>query len=302
MLGCGVEMAGEGFGQNSVERLRMLKSSVRALLLETRLRAVAAPVHRATTTLELALVRLHDSLRAEPERLSIANSKRITAIVKTFERPAELRRLLASLRKFFPCLPVIVADDSRHPIWLKGVRTIALPFDSGVSAGRQAALSAVDTEYTWILDDDFVLYRSTRLARCMATLDANPSVDILGGPVIDLPLGIKRDSVASAIYPTAAAPVAPLGSMVGGLPVRDKVPNFFIARTDRLRLVGWDQALKRLDHADFFTRARGVLLTVYDDEFRCLHAQAPFDAAYMKARNDLVSDAALLRARYGLRD
>jgi hypothetical protein len=65
-----------------------------------------------------------------------------------------------------------------------------------------------------------------------------------------------------------------------------------------LRLVGWDARLKRLDHADFFTRARGVLVTAYDDEFRCLHAQTPFDREYMRCRSDLDADAELLRARY----
>lgn len=282
----------------SVSGARSLKSRVRSLLVDTPLRHLASPVHQELIRLEVHAVRLLDNRSGSVEPLSAAASGRVTAIVKTFERPRELRRLLESLRRCFPTLPVIVADDGRSPGQYAGARTIALPFDSGVSAGRQAALAAVGTEYTWVLDDDFVLYRGTRLARALETLEREPRIDILGGPVIDLPLGLAQCGARSPIYPTPAQPVMPLGSLLGGLPVRDKVPNFFLARTDRLRLVGWDPQLKRLDHGDFFTRARGVLVTVYDDQFRCLHAQSPFDRRYMKHRDDSANDSALLQKRY----
>ncbi len=55
--------------------------------------------------------------------------------------------------------------------------------------------------------------------------------------------------------------------IVGGSTVSPsfaRVPQFFIAPTERLRLVQWDENLKRVDHNDFFTRAYGVLLTVHD--------------------------------------
>jgi len=246
---------------------------------------------------ELLGVRLTDALSDEPQRLSPHECRRVTAIIKTFERPSQVERLLTSLRRLFPLIQVIVADDGRVSGHYSGARTIALPFNLGVSAGRRAALAAVETEYTWVLDDDFVLYRRTRLARAVAILDQCPRIDVLGGAVIDLPLGMKQASV-DAIYPTRAAPVVPLGSLLGGVVVRDKVPNFFVARTDRLRLVDWDPKLKRLDHADFFTRARGVLVSTYDDEFRCLHAPTPFDRNYMKSRLDIEGDAALLHERY----
>jgi hypothetical protein len=277
---------------------RSIKARARALLVDTPLRYLAAPLHRELTRLEVLGTQVCDELHFAPDRLSLRDSARVTAIVKTFERPTALRRLLRSLHRLFPDLAVIVADDGRNPEHHDGARTLALPFDVGVSAGRQAALAEVATEYTWVLDDDFVLYRGTRLVRALSILDGHRQIDILGGPVIDLPLGLKQAGLESAIYPTRAAPVLPVGSLIAGLPVRDKVPNFFVARSDRLRQVGWDPALKRLDHADFFTRARGVLVTVYDDRFRCLHAQTPFDREYMRQRLDLAADAGVLRERY----
>lgn len=276
---------------------RSLKSRLRSSLVASPLRHWAAPVHRELTRLELAAARIGDRF-SDSTSLSLEASRRVTAIIKTFERPEQLGRLLASLKRSFPLVPVIVADDGRQPGNYAGARTVALPFDSGVSAGRQAALREVDTEYTWVLDDDFVLYRRTGLARVLSALDAYPQIDIIGGPVIDLPFLSKQTAAHSPIYPTRARPILPLGSRVAGLIVRDKVPNFFVARSRRLRLVGWDPALKRLDHADFFTRARGVLVTAYDDDFRCLHAPTPFDSRYMGYRSDHLSDSAVLRQRY----
>ena len=277
---------------------RAVKSLVRSLLVESPLRYASAPVHRELSRLELCAVRWCDGHLAERQQAAPPVTGQVTAIVKTFERPTQLRRLLESLRRMFPMVAVIVADDSRRPQQHQGVRTIALPFDVGVSAGRQAALSEVRTEFTWVLDDDFVLYRGSRLARVLSTLNEHSQLDIVGGAVIDIPLGIKRTGARSPIYPTGALPVLPLGSPVGEVTIRDKVLNFFVGRSARLRSVGWDPSLKRLDHADFFTRSRGVLVTAYDDQFRCLHAQTPFDRRYMQHRMDLAADATVLQERY----
>jgi len=100
------------------------------------------------------------------------------------------------------------------------------------------------------------------------------------------------------LYPTRRKPVLPIGMKLGATTVRDKVPNFFVARTERLRSVGYDPAIKRLDHADFFTRARGRLVTTYLDRFRCLHAPTPFDQRYMRFRTDYRADEAVINARY----
>jgi glycosyltransferase involved in cell wall biosynthesis len=223
----------------------------------------------------------------------------VTAVVKTFERPATIARLIASLRAMYPTMPVIVVDDSRAPVRIAGVETIMLPFDSGVSAGRQAGLDAVKTPYVLVLDDDFVFYRATRLRAALDRLARNPQIDILGGQLIDLPILRRRRPPLHQIFATRAEPLVPIGSTIDGLLVCDKVANFYIARTERLRLVGWTPELKRIDHADFFTRALGVLVSVFDPELRALHAQTPFDASYMAHRTDDHADRAILAARWG---
>jgi hypothetical protein len=277
----------------------MRLSAIRAHLVEGRLRVIADPLYRWVVACELAFLRAVDGIFPVRGEAGAAELDRLTAVVKTFERPAALRRLLASIRRLYPDLKVIVVDDSRTPTQLPGVETLVLPFDSGVSAGRRAGLARVQTEYVLNLDDDFVFYRHTGLAAALRWLAAHPSVDLVGGQVLHLPLFRRTDYRRAALPPTSAAPILPPGTLVGGLPVHDKVANFFLARAGRLRLVDWDPTLKRLDHADFFARARGVLTSVHHPHLRCLHVPTPFDAAYMACRLDVAGDAALLRERYG---
>ncbi len=274
-----------------------LKSRLRKRLARSPLRSVARPLFEGLVHAELSVVqRLYRGSGARdvtPHQLA-----RVTAVIKAFERPRLLARLVRSLHRQFPGLAIIVADDSRVPTRLPGVRTLELPFDSGVSAGRQAALEAVQTELAWVLDDDFVVHGGTCLGAVLAALAAHPQLDIIGGVVVDLPLFSRRGSLRDPLYPTDASPRLALGTRLGDVVVCDKVPNFFVARTEGLRRVGWDARLKRVEHGDFFTRARGVLATGMLPEFTCLHAQSPFDAAYMARRDDHAADEALLRARY----
>jgi len=275
-----------------------LKSRLRTLIVDTPVRHFAAAVHARLTQLELLAAQRADFFRVAAPAIDAARLSQVTAIVKTFERPSELARLLESVQRLFPRLKTIVADDSRAPVRHLGAETLILPFDVGVSAGRQAALDRVRTKYTWVLDDDFVLYARTRLDIVLELLDQYEIIDLIGGPVVDIPLMIKRTAERSPIYPTSATPVVPTGTFIGAAQVRDKVPNFFVARTESLRKVGWNSGLKRLDHADFFTRARGVLVTTYLDGFRCLHAPTPFNRSYMAQRTDLDGDSTLLHELY----
>jgi glycosyltransferase involved in cell wall biosynthesis len=266
------------------------------------LRPATAPLHTALIAQELLLERLVDAVKSPPPTEEPLLGQ-LTALVKTFERPQILRRLLASIRRLYPTLEVVVVDDSRKPVRLPGVKTIEMPYDSGISAGRNEGLRQVTTKYVLVLDDDVVFLRHTHLARALALMERHPQIDIMGGQLIDLPFYRARTSADApgAMFPTDARPAVPIGSSIGGLTVCAKVPNFFIARRDRLALVPWDPQLKRMEHADFFTRALGVLTTVLNPDVKCLHARTPFDAEYMQRRLDLGASGEILADRYGNR-
>ncbi len=250
-------------------------------------RLIGRPLYNAVIALELGVQHAIDQLRPpEPVDQTPLNS-RLTAVIKTFERPHDLQRLLASIRRFYPDMPLIVVDDSRQPQIQPGAETITMPFDSGLSAGRNEGVRRVKTPYFLLLDDDFIFYRQTDLPGALAKMEAQPQIDIMGGEVVNLPLFQIMDYQQLPLYPTEAQATLPPGSMIGGLPVFDIVPNFFIARSDRLRQVMWDDRFKRGEHRDFFTRAKGVLTTVYNKELRCLHTRTVFDEAYLSHRFDM---------------
>lgn len=257
------------------------------------------PVHSGLLALELAINRGLDALLPhEPPHPHL--NEQVTMLVKTFLRPRTLQRLLISVRRFYPSLPIIVVDDSpdAQPIPGPHIETVILPTDSGLSVGRMEGLKRVKTPYVLLLDDDFVFYRHTRLGQVLALMEQHPTIDIMGGAVVNLPFFTVGDYQKAGLYPTAAAPTYPPGTYIGGLPTLDKVANFFLARTDHLRLVEWDTNLKLVEHADFFTRARGILTTVYNREFRCLHARTPFDKTYMNQRNNYLPYLVYLQQKY----
>ena len=277
---------------------RTLRSELKRIIRERGLTRLASVLYDSVLRAELAAVRLVDDWHSRERLVSQANLTRVTAIVKTFERPASLAKLMASARRLFPDLHFVIADDSAVPCDVSGAEVIPLPFDSGVSAGRKAALERVQTEFTWVMDDDFVFYRETRLDRVIGLFDSHGEIDLIGGPVVDLPGFRKERGDPNRIYPTSAEPALPIGAELGEAVICNKVPNFFVARTERLRLVNWTPEIKRLDHADFFTRACGVLATAYLDSFRCLHARTPFDEHYLSFRLDLARDREILKRRH----
>jgi Glycosyl transferase family 2 len=261
-------------------------------------RPIAAGIYRTLVGQELLLMRMVDAVSRAPA--SAEPVEEATALIKTFERPHIVRRLVTSIRRLYPNLKVVVVDDSREPVALEGVETVVMPYDSGISAGRNKGLRRVTTKYVIVLDDDLVFYRRTRLADALQLMERHPQIDIMGGELINLPLLRARPlaQAAGSIRPTDRKPVFPVGSRIGELVVCEKVPTFFIARRDRLALVGWDSALKRMDHADFFTRALGVLTTVFNPDFKALHARTPFDAEYMSKRLDLAADREVVADKY----
>lgn len=224
----------------------------------------------------------------------------VTLVVKTFERPAVLRRMLASVRRVFSG-PIVVADDSRTPYVSDDPRTrvLALPFDTGIGAGRNALLAAVETPYVFMTDDDMVLLPDFDLTRVVGHLDRNPEIDVVGGRVVHLPLWRTADYSGAALYAYRGEPRVREGTLIDGLPVAYKVPNFYVARTDAVRAVGYDDRLKRVDHNDFFTSAYGRLTCVVDPAMVCLHAHSYFDAHYQGFRMDTAADLALVAEKWG---
>lgn len=172
--------------------------------------------------------------------------KNTTIIVKTFERAELLDRLLVSIRRFYPDVPVLVADDSEQPTDHRlATRTFRLPFDSGLPVGRNLLLRHVPTRYFITCDDDFVFRPDTRLERLIDALETHPDLDIVGGHADD---GNKPWQMFGDAKPAKR----------GDLLICDYVRNFFAARTLSVQQIGgWSERTKiGGEHREFFSRAK----------------------------------------------
>ncbi|KRE43443.1 glycosyltransferase [Knoellia sp. Soil729] len=249
--------------------------------------------YRATERAQVGLVRGADRAQfgsaTAQERAEVA--RRVTMTVKTFERPAVLRRCLASARSVFDGR-IVVADDSRLPVdgLGPGIEVIAMPFNSGVSVGRNAALDAVATEYVFVTDDDVVFTAASDIVAAMNYLDDNAAVDLVAFTRVDLPRWRAVAAGADALFPGAAAPRTAFGTLVDGLPVVPKTPQLYLARAASIHRVRWDERLRMVDHRDFFSRASGRIVCVQAQTLRAYHMRTPFDPFYNAYREDVAAD------------
>jgi GT2 family glycosyltransferase len=150
-----------------------------------KLTIIGKPIFHSLVSIELTLFRW---LNGKPGKNTPLVNTHLTAVIKTFERPTTLKRLLKSIRRFYPELRIIVVDDSKIPVELDDTLVIQMPYDTGISAGRNQALKEVTTEYILLLDDDFIFYDRTDLEPAMEAMMNQPKIDIMGGQVINLPL------------------------------------------------------------------------------------------------------------------
>ena len=164
---------------------------------------------------------------------------------------------------------------------------LELPFNTGISVGRNAGVAATETEFCLITDDDTVFSRASNLHLLLSYLRDNPEVDIACLLLVNLPQRKFVDSREDDLYAGADPPLRDYDDLIGGMPVRYMVPNVFMARTEALRQVMWDEDLPLVEHTDFFSRASGKLVSVIFTHAVCYHAQTPFDQHYVSYRRNV---------------
>lgn len=184
--------------------------------------------------------------------------EQITIVIPTFHRRGYLRDCLQIIgENLSECKVVVVSDDGVIP---QTKNEIYLPYDSGLTAKRNAGVKAVHTPYTLIASDDFDF--STPDARksimTMAWMLKNESeVDVAAGRVNNKPYEgyleyvpgeyIKEHRLNFGDIPPIWFNFVPAWRV-------DIAANFFLARTSVLLEVPWDEAIRPIggEHADWF--------------------------------------------------
>eukprot|EP00026_Physarum_polycephalum_P005593 Phypoly_transcript_05628.p1 GENE.Phypoly_transcript_05628~~Phypoly_transcript_05628.p1 ORF type:complete len:606 (-),score=86.45 Phypoly_transcript_05628:21-1838(-) len=198
----------------------------------------------------------------------------VTILIKTMDRPSCLNHLVSSIREQHPTIPIIIADDgkksSRDSVKdIKDVRFYRMPYDSGLSSGRNLMISQVETMYVLLLDDDF-LWGKNILSQFISVMERHPHLDLVGGRAgLDFAglMQVHNNTLflvkgnkgilegTTFLTPKVNGGADGIAEDFGSPCVMvEFVPNFFLARTDTLLKLQWDNNLKVGEHEEFFIR------------------------------------------------
>lgn len=226
--------------------------------------------------------------------------KDVSILIKTFNRQKSLIKLLRSLEKLNCSLPVLIADDSEKPYRDEvlsrfpnmNIAYYVLPFDTGLSAGRNKLLNEVKTSHFLLCDDDFSFDRTLDIPHILSVMESH-QLDIAGGILFNhiTVMGVKRffsvmlnprivfryifhiSSVSRyaghfSVQHTSCTLSVSNRKHADAVHSCDLVNNFFIARTDSVvKAKGWDTEFKVGEHEDFFYRAKlnGLKVALVED-------------------------------------
>jgi len=227
-------------------------------------------------------------------------NRELTFLIKTFDRPEAVTRLLDSiLHSAYGRCSIVLVDDGREPYEIPSrvadylsINLVRLPFNSGLSAGRNAGLAKVETPFFCLLDDDMMIDKRFKPEMIIAKMRAT-GADIVSSKLDALKprnyiASMRKQfdrNLRSVLIVDHDTPVkeCPKGS---GLVFGDWVLNCFIARTDAVRRVEWNHKIKiGHEHADFFWRAKSKGLKVaHENGSAIAHPKAPRSKHYTNYR------------------
>ncbi|MBR6562795.1 MAG: glycosyltransferase [Clostridia bacterium] len=233
----------------------------------------------------------------------------VTFIFKSFERQSMAKRLYRCIRRYYPDAHVVIADDSKKPLKLKGERleVVQLEFNRGLSYGLNRALERVGTKYTMRLDDDMLLTPLTRIHEQLDFLEKRKNIDICAVQACSAPKPLPPKQAAADylkfdMKESGRELLIPHRTQIDESHfVFGKTPNCFLIRTDKYKALGYDDNIRMIDHHEFFMRAAGVLVAVADVSSFVFHYHNRFDRKYDVYRSDFLTDRLYIQKKHGLR-
>lgn len=254
-----------------------------------------------------ALWRLKGGKMPNAEDVALVRDN-VTFVFKSFERKKSATRLYKNICKYYPNAKVVIADDSKIPLMLCGdnVEVIHLPFNSGLGAGLNKALERVTTPYVIRLDDDEVLTPFSRFHDHLRFLQKHKDIDLAAVSYVTTPR-CRGHKTVSKKYLSQGMEIAPKPLKIPHLTQIDpehivvgKPPNIFIARTESLKSIGYDDNIKVIDHNEFFFRAAGNIVSVFSPDSFVFHIHDMTDKNYLSYRSDFRADQEYIKAKMTL--
>lgn len=244
--------------------------------------------------------------------ISLSN---VTACIKTFLRDKSLFYCVETLKAQYPDMPIIVADDghcSDEKEAKLGVQYLRLPFNVGLSTGRNAMLDACETPYLLMCEDDFSFNEDSHIERLRDLMDV---VDVAAGLVFNVRHwachggGVGWDNFGGKFVEKDGKPhrTGFTGNLKTHRGIRyeeaDFVLNFFVGRVDALQQVRWDDSLRlAFEHYDFFLRAKAAgLRSARSLDAQVIHKEIDdsHNPEYQKYREDYEQYRTIFAKKWG---
>ena len=197
--------------------------------------------------------------------------KNTTAIIISFLRTEYTKKCISSLRTLYPEIKIRVGENGHYSEemadFCKGQNAdyIDLQFDSGVCVARNRLIEGVDTEFVMVGDDDFYYVDgkdSKPMVREMIEfLEVMGNYDLIGGRIFEagslrnyqghFEMGdgfLRYHKLPMEVFDKAILPSGELKYKNADLTF-----NYFVARTEKVKKVPWDEKIKvAYEHSSWF--------------------------------------------------
>lgn len=219
----------------------------------------------------------------------------IDFIIKTFKRYECLNELLKSIKKFYPEAHIIVADDnsdaefnlSFYRKW-KNVEVVRLPFDSGLSAGRNAMVKYSKRPYILLLDDDFIFTKETDIDKFYKVMTSDKEIGVVGGCCLEAGQEVHYELIFE-LKNGVLTQNTDGNKWTERQGIKCKrtgcVLNFALFNKELFNCVQWDEKLKIVEHSDFYLQLQKYPFwkIYYTPEVKIIHKKVR-EASYKKWR------------------
>ena len=122
----------------------------------------------------------------------------VALVVTTFIRPEQLKTCITSIRKYYPRIKILVADNGRPDdsisVFLENQNAehLLLPFNSGLAMTRNRGLDRLEAyPYVVMLEDDMEFTGDSKLEKFKAVIEPNPEIGIVAGG-LEIEDGVKN--------------------------------------------------------------------------------------------------------------
>ncbi len=229
----------------------------------------------------------------------------IGIMIKTFLRDSKLIKTLDAIRSNVGhSYRLYIADDggvSNEKEWQyqelekQGHKILRMPFDSGLSSGRNAILKKIKEPLVLVMDDDILIGGDDPLLKMKKILFSDQDIGICAGTIYEEqgePFGGK--SYSNGLRLEIDRGVLFRRSNIKNIIKTDgvfyweadQVVNFFLAKREVFDDIQWDSRIKiGLEHMDFFLRLKQTRWkAVVCPDAKAIHQRGIADSEYNEYR------------------